>query len=161
MLRNILFKSSGAISSSRNTKKQYSLCLNLGRRNLSSVAESRQTIVTASDEGHEVERSVKTDNRPITNIPFAKELYLGRFDKVSQVEITEVIPSGKSFGSPRQGRRRRSGAASAGPLFGPSMLPAVSLFLVLAHFTSDFIQSDAIINNACCMCHQLRNLFLA
>ena len=92
MLRNILFKSSGAISSSRNTKKQCASCLNLVRRNLSSVAESKQTSVTTSDEGHEVERSVKTDNRPITNIPFAKELYLGRFDKVSQVETIKVIP---------------------------------------------------------------------
>ena len=46
-----------------------------------------------------------------------------------------------------QGRRRRSGrTASAGPLFGPSMLSAVSLFLVSAHFTfySDFIQSAKI-----------------
>ena len=35
-----------------------------------------------------------------------------------------------------QGRRRRSGrAASAGPLFGPSMLSAVSFFLGSAHFT--------------------------
>ena len=136
MLRNILFKSSGAISSSRNTKKQYSLYLNLGRRNLSSVAESKQTSVTASDEGHEVERSVKTDNRPITNIPFAKELYLGRFDKVSQVEITEVIPSGKSFGSPGK-------AIVAGPagrlapdhFLGRVCFPPCPFFLVLAHFT--------------------------
>ena len=36
-----------------------------------------------------------------------------------------------------------AGPASAGPLFGPSMFSAVSLFLVSAHFTfySDFIQS--------------------
>ena len=46
-----------------------------------------------------------------------------------------------------QGRRRRSGrTASAGPLFGPSMLSAVSSFLVTAQFTfySDFIQSAKI-----------------
>ena len=46
-----------------------------------------------------------------------------------------------------QGRRRRSGrTASAGPLFRPSMLSTVSLFLVSAHFTfySDFIQSAKI-----------------
>ena len=46
-----------------------------------------------------------------------------------------------------QGRRRRSGKpASAGPLFWPNMLSAVSLFLVSAHFTfySDFIQSAKI-----------------
>ena len=46
-----------------------------------------------------------------------------------------------------QGRRRRSGrTASAGPLFWPSMLSAVSLFLVSAHFTfySDFILSAKI-----------------
>ena len=53
-----------------------------------------------------------------------------------------------------QGRRRRSGrTASAGPLFWPSMLSAVSLFLVSAHFTfySDLFNLpkfiDAIINN--------------
>ena len=47
----------------------------------------------------------------------------------------------------QQGRRRRSSrTASAGPLFGPSMLSAVSLFLDSAHFTfySYFIQSAKI-----------------
>ena len=46
-----------------------------------------------------------------------------------------------------QSRRRQSGrTASAGPLFWPSMLSPVSLFLVSAHFTfySDFIQSAKI-----------------
>ena len=32
-------------------------------------------------------------------------------------------------------------------------VPFFSFWLIL-HFTSDFIQSDAIINNACCTCHQ-------
>ena len=61
-----------------------------------------------------------------------------------------------------QDRRRQSGrAASAGPLFGPSMLSAVSLF---SRFGSFYILSlilfnlpqfiDAIINKARCMCHQ-------
>ena len=41
-----------------------------------------------------------------------------------------------------QGRRRRSGrTASAGPLFWPSMLSAVSLFLVSAHFTFSICQN--------------------
>ena len=47
----------------------------------------------------------------------------------------------------QQGRRRRSGrTASAGPLFGPSMLSAESFFLVSAHFTFyfDFIHSAKI-----------------
>ena len=46
-----------------------------------------------------------------------------------------------------QGRRRRSDrTASAGPLFWPSMLSAVSLFLISAPFTfySDFIHSAKI-----------------
>ena len=46
-----------------------------------------------------------------------------------------------------QGRRRRSGrAASAGPLFWPTMLSAVSFFLDSVHFTfySGFIQSAKI-----------------
>ena len=61
-----------------------------------------------------------------------------------------------------QGRRCRSGrAASAGPLFGMSMLSAVSLFSGFGSFyllplilfnLPQFI--DAIINNARCTCHQ-------
>ena len=64
-----------------------------------------------------------------------------------------------------QGRRRRSGrTASAGPLFWPSMLSAVSLFIVSAHFTfySDLFNLpkfiDAIINNTRCACHQKTEL---
>ena len=61
-----------------------------------------------------------------------------------------------------QGRRRRSGrAASAGPLFGPSMLSAVSLsssfglFYLLPLILFNLPQFvDAIINNARCPCHQ-------
>ena len=55
--------------------------------------------------------------------------------------------SGKEIYGISQGRRRRSGrTASAGPLLWPSMLSAVSFFLVSAHFTfySDFIQSAKI-----------------
>ena len=61
-----------------------------------------------------------------------------------------------------QGRRRRSGrAASAGPLFGPSMLSAVSFFSRFGSFyilpltlfnLPQFI--DAIINNARRTYHQ-------
>ena len=65
-----------------------------------------------------------------------------------------------------QGRRGRSGmTASAGPLFGPSMLSAVSLF---SRFGSFYILPlilfnlprfiDAIINNAHCTCHKLTDL---
>ena len=61
---------------------------------------------------------------------------------LKRVNIYTSLP-----GKVKQGRRRRSGrTASAGPLFGPSMLSAVSLFLVSAHFTfySDFVQSAKI-----------------
>ena len=62
--------------------------------------------------------------------------------RVSVLDILNLHMSSNSY--KRQGRRRRSGrTASAGPLFWPTMLSAVSLFLVSAHLTfySEFIQS--------------------
>ena len=49
----------------------------------SSTAATGSGAVELKDEGHEVERHVKKDKRPVTNVPFAKELFLGRFDKVT------------------------------------------------------------------------------
>ena len=46
----------------------------------STVTETGQRSVQASDGGHEVERL--KDSRPVANVPFAKELFLGRYDKV-------------------------------------------------------------------------------
>ena len=51
-----------------------------------------------------------------------------------------------------------AGPLGARPLFWPSMLSAMSLLLVSAHFTlcSPFI--DAIINNARCACENIEKL---
>ena len=51
-----------------------------------------------------------------------------------------------------------TGPSSARPLFPPSMLSAVSLLLVLAHFTLCLPFIDAIINNACCVCENIEKL---
>lgn len=46
--------------------------------------EKSQTDVARTDEGHYVERHEGAPSKPRTNIPFVKELFLGRFDKVSR-----------------------------------------------------------------------------
>ena len=51
-----------------------------------------------------------------------------------------------------------AGPASARPLFWPSMLSAVSLLLVLAHFTLCLPFIDAIINNARCGCENIEKI---
>ena len=51
-----------------------------------------------------------------------------------------------------------AGLSSAGPLFWPSMLSAVSLLLVSAHFTLCLPFIDAIINNARCACENIEKL---
>ena len=48
-----------------------------------------------------------------------------------------------------------AGSASAQPLFWQSMLSAVSLLLVSAHFTLCLPFIDAIINNAHCACENI------
>ena len=48
-----------------------------------------------------------------------------------------------------------AGPLSAQPLFWPSMLSAVSLLLVLAHFTLCLPFIDAIIDNARCACENI------
>ena len=50
-----------------------------------------------------------------------------------------------------------AGLLSDRPLFWPSMLSAVSLLLVAAHFTLCLPFIDAIINNACCACENIEN----
>ena len=51
-----------------------------------------------------------------------------------------------------------TGPSSARPLFWPSMLSAMSLLLVLAHFTLCLPFIDAIINNARCACENIEKL---
>ena len=50
------------------------------------------------------------------------------------------------------------GPLSARPIFWPSMLSAVSLLLVLAHFTLCLPFIDEIINNARCACGNIEKL---
>ena len=51
-----------------------------------------------------------------------------------------------------------AGPLSAQPLFWPSMLSAVSLLLVLAHFTLCLSFIDAIINNVRFVCESIEKL---
>ena len=51
-----------------------------------------------------------------------------------------------------------AGLLSARPLFWPSMLYAVSLLLVSAHFTLCIPFIDAIINNVRCVCENIEKL---
>ena len=51
-----------------------------------------------------------------------------------------------------------AGPWNARPLFWPSMLSAVSLLLVLAHFTLCLPFIDAIINNARSACENIEKL---
>ena len=51
-----------------------------------------------------------------------------------------------------------AGPSSARQLFWPSMLSAVSLLLVSAHFTLFLPFIDAIINNARCACENIEKL---
>ena len=51
-----------------------------------------------------------------------------------------------------------AGMSSARPLFWASMLSAVSLLLVSAHFTLCLPFIDAIINNARCACEDIEKL---
>ena len=51
-----------------------------------------------------------------------------------------------------------AGPSSTRPFFCPSMLLAVSLSLVLAHFTLCLPFIDAIINNAHCACENIEKL---
>ena len=53
---------------------------------------------------------------------------------------------------------RAAGPSSAQPLFWPSVLSAMSLLLVLAHFTLCLPFIDAIINNAHCACENIEKL---
>ena len=50
----------------------------------STVPATGSSAVEPSDKGHDVERHDIKDKRPLTNVPFAKELFLGRFDKVTE-----------------------------------------------------------------------------
>ena len=51
-----------------------------------------------------------------------------------------------------------AGPSSARSLFWPSMLFALSLLLVLAHFTLCVPFIDTIINNKCCACGNIEKL---
>ena len=51
-----------------------------------------------------------------------------------------------------------AGPSSTRPVFWPSMLTAVSLLLLSAHFTLCLPFIDAIINNARCVCENIEKI---